>query len=223
MEVWQPTQGAQRMSINSQQPQFSPIDLIKSSWDPMIKNAGPIIGGSVIAAIISIAAGSIPFASLLVQGPLAYGLYVAALGATRGRTVEFTEVFSGFQRFVPAFLAGLLIGIFTLIGMVFCIIPGIIVSILYLPAYLYMIDEGLDFWPAMEKSRTVVWDNFGQWGLLMVAIIVMNIVGAIPCGLGLFITIPLTLMAITKAYEIQRGSAGPPPLNEAVGTAGLSL
>lgn len=211
------------MAMNNAQPQFSPIEIIASSWDPMIANAGPIIGGSALVMIISVAAGSIPFAPLLIQGPLAYGLYVVALGAVRGRKVEFPEIFSGFQRFVPAFIAGLLIGVFTAIGMLCCIVPGIIVSILYLPAYLYMIDEGLDFWPAMEKSRTVVWENFGQWLLLMLAIMGLNLIGAVCCGVGLFITIPLTLVAIAKAYEIQRGSAVPPPINVVGSGAGLSL
>ena len=211
------------MSHNLRQPQFSPLDLIKGSWDPMMANAGPMIGGVLLFAVISMAAGTIHFGGLLVQGPLTYGLYVLALGITRGRSVEFSELFTGFQKFVPTFVAGLLIGLFTLIGSFLCVIPGILVAILYLPTYLYMIDEGLDFWPAMEKSRTVVWENLGQWALLFVALVLLNIVGLLCCGVGLVLTGALSILTITKAYEIQRGSAGPPPIDALGSQAGLSL
>lgn len=189
----------------------------------MMANAVPMIGGVLLFAVVSMAANTIPFGGLIIQGPLTYGLYVVALGATRGRSVEFSELFAGLQKFVPTFVAGLLIGLFTMIGSVFCLIPGILVAILYLPTYLYMIDEGLDFWPAMEKSRTVVWENLGQWALLFVALVLLNIVGLLCCGVGLVLTGALSILTITKAYEIQRGSAGPPPLDTVGSQAGLSL
>lgn len=199
--------------------QFSPVDMIKDSWGAVTANAGPLIGGFVLTMIISIGAGFIPFGSLVVQGPLQFGLYTVALAASRGKTVEFTEVFAGFQRFVPAFVAGLLIGIFTMIGAILCVIPGIIVAILYLPTYLYMIEEGLDFWPAMEKSRAVVWENFGQWLLLGLALFVLNFIGALACGVGLLITGPMSLVVICRAFDLQRGGrpSAPPSLDAALG------
>lgn len=194
--------------------QFAPIDLIMESWEAVKNNAGPLIGGTVLAMVISVAAGMIPFGSLVIQGPLMYGLYTLGLAASRGKTVDFQDLFSGFQRFVPTFVAGLLIGIFTVIGAICCIVPGIIVAILYIPVYLYMMEENLDFWPAMEKSRTVVWNNFGQWFLLALALFVLNFLGAIPCGLGWFVTVPMSLVVIAKAFDIERGGAQPvlPPI-----------
>lgn len=205
--------------MSASTPQFSPVDMIKDSWTPVTANAGPLIGGVVIAMVVSVAANMIPFGGLVVQGPLQYGLFVVALSASRGKVADFSDVFSGFQNFVPAFVAGLLIGLFTVIGMICCIIPGIIVSMLYAPTYLYMIEEKLDFWPAMERSRVVVWNNIGQWLLLFILLVVLNLVGAIPCGLGLFLTIPMTLVVITRAFEMEQaaGRRGPPSLDAGLG------
>jgi uncharacterized membrane protein len=207
--------------MSSSNPQFSPIDLIKASWGPTTANAGPLIGGVVLALIITFGSSFIPFVGpLLVQGPLQFGLYTVALAASRGKVADFQDVFAGFQNFVPAFVAGLLVGIFTTIGTIFCVIPGILVSILYLPVYLYMIEEKLDFWPAMERSRIVVMDNFAQWGLLFLVIFLMNAIATVfTCGLGLLITIPMTMVTISKAFDIQngRGRMAPPSLDAEFG------
>lgn len=202
--------------MSASTPQFSPIDMIKDSWAPVAANAGPLIGGVVLATILSMAAGMIPMIGpALVQGPLQFGLYAVALSASRGKTAEFTDIFAGFQRFVPAFVAGLLISIFTIVGFICCVIPGFLVAVLYAPTYLYMIEEGLDFWPAMERSRTVVMNNFGQWLILFIVLAVFNLIGAIPCGLGLLLTIPMTLIVTTRAFEMEQaaGSRMPPSLD----------
>lgn len=196
--------------------EFAPIEMITDSWETVKTNAGPLIGGCLLVVIIIVGAGAIPFANLVVQGPLQFGLYAVALRAVRGQSVEFPEIFSGFQRFVPTFVAGLLITILALAGAIFCIIPGIVIAILYLPTFFIMSDDGLDFWPAMEKSRTVVWNNFAQWALLSLALFVLNLIGSIPCGLGLLVTAPMSLVVIAKAYELEFRSSRrvPPPLAE---------
>ena len=188
--------------------QFDVFDTIKRSWPIVMANGGPLIGGGVLVILISLAANSVPGLALLIQGPLQLGLYTVSIAAVRGQAVRFEDLFAGFQRFVPAFLAGLLIGIFTGLGAVLCIIPGLIVSVLYAPTYLYMIDEGLDFWPAMERSRIAVWDNFVPWCLLMLGLFGLNLLGMLACCVGTFVTWPMTIVVICLAYEQQRGTAG---------------
>ena len=62
-------------------------------------------------------------------------------------------------------------------------------------------DKNIEFWPAMEASRKV---TFRVWIKVFVLVLLMgiiNLVGAIPCGLGLFFTIPLCYSAMMYGYE----------------------
>lgn len=93
------------------------------------------------------------------------------------------------------------------------IIPGIIVGVLYAPAYLVLLDRKDDFWSSMEACRQMVWDNFGQWLLLCIALAVIDTLAVIvTCGLAIFIVGPISIMAITLAYDQNVGAPSPPEL-----------
>jgi uncharacterized membrane protein len=141
---------------------------------------------------------------MILSGPLVLGLFKMARLAVRGEPIEIGELFSGFQRFLDAFLANLLITIFTIAGSILCIIPGILISIAYLPTYLFMLDEKLAFWDAMEASRKMVMNNPVQWIILWLVLCLFNIVGMLACCAGLILTGPISLLVITLAYDLER-------------------
>ena len=41
--------------------------------------------------------------------------------------------------------------------------------------------------------------------LLILALAAINLVGAIPCGLGLLVTMPVSVIALTYAYRVLTG------------------
>ncbi len=86
-------------------------------------------------------------------------------------------------------------------GAVIIIIPVLFLSISWLFALPLVMDKNIEFWPAMEASRKV---TFRVWIKVFVLVLLMgiiNLVGAIPCGLGLFFTIPLCYSAMIYGYE----------------------
>lgn len=202
-------------------PQIPAIDLLKRGWELTQPNLLPLAAAVLLVAAISTVASAISggIGGFLVQGPLAYGLFALSRNASLGRPVEFQQLFDGFQRFVPTFVAGLLIGLFEsiagVVGLMLCLFPAIIfvplVAMLYSLTYLYMLEEGLDAWPAMEKSRLTVMANLGQWVVFSLLLAVVNFIGAIPCGLGLLITVPVTTVALTLAFDLECGSHNAPP------------
>lgn len=196
------------MSSNQSTP-FPVGDIFKRSWDILMANLGPFIGISLIAVLVVAVGNSVTVVggSLLI-GPFMLGLFRMALDASRGRKIEFADGFYGFNNFLPAFLVGLLVTIFSTIGAILCILPGLFVALIYWPVYCFLYDDRLDFWPAMEKSRQFVMANFGQWALLFVVVIGLNILGAMACGVGMLVTVPMTLIATALAYDAQRGGAG---------------
>lgn len=84
--------------------------------------------------------------------------------------------------------------------------PIVLAFVLYLTvAYVFVLPlitiSKLGFWEAMETSRKVATQKF--WPILgfLMIILLINIAGAIPCGLGLIVTFPLSLLAVYVAYK----------------------
>lgn len=177
-------------------------ELLKQSWEIYTKNVGLLIGAMVLLTLIIVVGNwyTLGLAGIVLQGPLMLGFVALAMGMIRAEPVDFNIFFSGFQRFLPAFMANLLITIFTTVGLFLCIIPGLFVSMLYMLTYYYMFDRKLDFWPSMEASRKTVMANLGEWILFWLVILGINILGALPCFLGWLITGPLSIIAIGLAY-----------------------
>ncbi|MBD5787924.1 hypothetical protein IF650_17330 [Cellulosimicrobium terreum] len=98
-------------------------------------------------------------------------------------------------------LAALIVGILTFVGFVLCILPGFAVLLFSVFVYYVALDQGTDAITAVRTSFSLVAKNFGQMFLLLLALFGINILGAIPCGLGLFVTIPLSYVAVGYAYR----------------------
>ena len=69
-----------------------------------------------------------------------------------------------------------------------------------------MNEKNLAFWDAMEASRKMAMKNIGQWVILALALFAFNLVGMIPCGLGLLATAPMTCIIITMAYDLEQNA-----------------
>ncbi len=186
---------------------FKPGDLVSRSWDVFKDNLGPLLGGFVIIIALISASSVVYFGPLILGGPLSLGYYKMVRDAIAGRRVELGDLFHGFHRFLPAFLAYLVIAIFSIIGTVLCIIPGILVGIVYAPVYLFILDGENDFWQAMESSRKMVMDNFMQWLLLTAVLFLLNLGGLLLCCVGILATAPMSAIVIALAYDQELGLA----------------
>lgn len=196
------------MGMGASQPQFDIGQLLSRSWQVFTANVGILLGGLVLFIVIQaavngvLALASLPAAGhLVIGGPLTFGYSAVSLRLIRGERVEFGDLFVGFQRFLPTFLANLLISIFFTIGTFLCVIPGLVVAVLYGITFLFMFDRNQDFWPAMESSRQTVMEGFWPWCLLWLVLLALNLAGAIVCGVGLLISIPVSALMLAQAYD----------------------
>jgi uncharacterized membrane protein len=197
--------GANRETImNNRSVTFDIAQLFKDSWELFKRNMSPLLGGYLIAMVIISVSGAVYIGPLILSGPLVLGLFKMSRMAVRGESIEFSELFSGFQRFLDAFLANLIITIFTIAGSILCIIPGLLVGIAYMSTYLFMLDDKLAFWDAMEASRKMVMNNPVQWIILWLVLCLFNIVGVLACCAGLILTGPISLLVLTLAYDAER-------------------
>jgi uncharacterized membrane protein len=59
----------------------------------------------------------------------------------------------------------------------------------------------MDFWPAMQASHDVVKNDYFGFTIFLLAMAGINILGFLACIVGLLVTIPVSVVAITIAYQ----------------------
>jgi uncharacterized membrane protein len=157
------------------------------------------LGNYVLLAVVFTVLNAV--VPLILQGPLLVGFHIFTMKKLAGRQPEFADLFKGFNYFVPALVATIVIAVFTFAGTLLCIIPGLVVAAMYKFTYLFIVDKRMDFWPAMQASHSIVKQDYFGFTMFLLALVGVNILGAICCIVGIFITIPLTFAAITVAYR----------------------
>ena len=133
---------------------------------------------------------------------LIVGLYKFFLKLIRGQSPTVGDAFSGFGPSLgQLILLGLVKGVLVLIGLAFCIIPGVYLSVAWVFATPLVIDRRMGFWDALELSRKTVSRHwFVVLGFLIVNSLLM-MAGLIACCVGFFVTLPIGTAALLCAYE----------------------
>ncbi len=187
-------------------------------WNGLTKNLGPLV--LIALVVVAIQIGFSIFGSFfdsfilrftwnivttVVSFILAMGLIRASLAVVDGRTPEVGMLFRS-EGFVPYLVASILVGLAVGIGLIFCIIPGLILAFLF-AFYGYGIVDGRteDGIESMKISWNLVSSNVGALLLLFVLVILINLGGVLLCGIGLLFTYPLTAIAVAYAWRTLTG------------------
>lgn len=134
-------------------------------------------------------------------GPFLLGMYKMNLAIVRNKETQLGELLTGFENFLPAFIANILIHVAFLIGLSLLVIPGLLVLLTYTTTYLFLLDKNLGMWDAMEASRKLVWGNRKRWITLGIMILGINLAGLLFFLVGLLVTIPYSHLLIAMAYD----------------------
>ncbi|WP_072691220.1 hypothetical protein [Rhodococcus marinonascens] len=102
-------------------------------------------------------------------------------------------------------IASLIIGVASFIGLILFIIPSLIVVFLTWWTLQFVIDQNEDAFTAIKSSFRVISHNVGPVLLLALALVGINIVGAILFLVGLLVSIPISIIASTYAYRVLTG------------------
>jgi len=176
---------------------------ISKAWQLVTNNRN--FWSFVLLALIYAGAMSIASAtsvgSLILAGPATASVYAVILNLMKTGRVDFNHLQDGFKVFLPAMLAGLVINLFVGLGFIFCIIPGLVLAALYLFPLFLILERNMAFWDAMEESRKKVQEDL--WGFVVfgLALIGVNLLGALACGVGLLVSSPIAMCATAIAYR----------------------
>lgn len=130
----------------------------------------------------------------------------AALEVTEGKPFDFFGAFSRIN-ILQLVLASLVVTIATFIGLLLCVIPGIIVMFLtYLSTY-SIVDDGKSAFDGIKHSVQLTSSNVS--GALLMAILnfLVCVAGLLALCVGLIVAIPVTIFATAYTYRSFNGQA----------------
>lgn len=137
------------------------IEIKSAAKQQLSANYGIILGANVLfAIIIGIASTVASFASIILTGPLTFGIVSIMIGSVRNENPPFETLFNGFKYFGTTFCTGLLVSIFTTLWTLLFIIPGIVKSYSYAMTFYILKDnpnikatEAIDLSQKMMKGH----------------------------------------------------------------------
>lgn len=99
------------------------------------------------------------------------------------------------------FLATVLYMLIVVGGTILLIIPGIIWGIKYGQYKFLVVDKKLTPWESIKQSGYIT--NGARWNLFYFYIVIglLNVVGMLALGIGLIVTIPISMMATVFVYR----------------------
>ncbi len=191
---------------------FSIGEALGYGWQKLKENVGPLVSAAlailainIIFALIGRGEGALVgllgligwFVSVLIS----MGLIRIALKIVDGKPVEVADLFQRVDLALPYIVASFLVGIMVAIGFVFLIIPGIYLAITFGFYGYNIVDKEHGIMESIEQSaaitRTQKWDLFG----FGVALFFFNLLGALLLGIGLLITVPVSMLAAAYVYR----------------------
>lgn len=195
---------------------FSKKEAISFGFTVAKKNIIFFIGLFVVVVIISALSSLIQFGASLERQPILYiflyavifiintiigmGLIKISLEFVDKKKPKFSDLFHT-KSLINFILVSLIRGVITLIGFILLIIPGIIFSIRLQYATYLVIDKNLPPVDAVKKSWDMTRGNVWNLFFFIIALAFLNILGALLLLVGLFVTVPLTMIAITFVYR----------------------
>lgn len=160
----------------------------------MIINGAPNILGDTAGVFSSLA-------SFILTGPLSLGSTILFLNFVKSEPYAMETLFSGFKRFVPAFLLVLLTVIFIILWSLLLIIPGIIVGLSYSMA-IFILAENPEISPmdALKESKRIMKGYKWKYFLFSLSFIGWAFLCIFTLGIGLLWLIPYIETSTVNFY-----------------------
>jgi hypothetical protein len=155
--------------------EFAIGECLGRGWSLLVGNPILLIGATALVWVIQTGAALVPciggVISLVLAGALHAGLMLVFLRRIREEPATVRDVFSQFgPTFLPLMLIWLVTVIVSQIGLIFCLLPGLLFKVMWAFGLTVAVDRGLAFWPALEASRRTVFSgsNFLKVGVLLI-------------------------------------------------------
>lgn len=190
---------------------FSIKEIISSGWATMKKNFWYFVIFLIVTAAIQgpiqlssskpASSSILMIAGLLVSTLIALLSAKISLDAANGKKLSLNSLSGVSSQYFSFFVVTILTGLILMAGFVLLVVPGIIWAIQFSMAPYLVIDKKMNPIDAMKESskmtKGIKWQLF-RFGLTIIGI---NILGVLALGIGLFATIPTSMVADALVYK----------------------
>jgi uncharacterized membrane protein len=155
----------------------------------------------IVFSILGIFVFSNPVSALLLGGPVTASYFHMAHQVSRGRRIESSDYFKGFEKFGELLKLNLLIFVVVMLGLAMLIAPGIYFAVSYVFAHFFVWFFDMKPTEAIRLSRKTVSGNFGQIFLLYLVMAGINLLGVLALGIGILVTMPFSFCVAYAAFD----------------------
>lgn len=188
---------------------FSIKKATKESWGIVKSQFGKFLLISIILSVVSAAFGFIEsqsalvsFVSFLLQTYITIIWVLVGIRSIEKKKLVFRDVFKEIElsKFFTFMVLTFIVWILVAVGLVLLIVPGIIIAIALQYAGYFMLDKGLGIRASIKASWKAT--KGARWKLFLFLIVIglINLLGLLVVGVGIFVTIPLSTLMISHVY-----------------------
>lgn len=138
---------------------------------------------------------------ILLHALVQVGLIDLGLRAVDGRELRVGLLFGRTDVLLRYFVASILFGLAVVLGLLFLVIPGLIVFVLFFFYGHEIASEDAGLGAAFERSIDLTKGRRLEFLLLLALLWMINVLGALALVVGLLVTIPVSAVAVAHAYR----------------------
>ncbi len=203
---------------------FSNKEALRFSWEVTKANLGFFI--SLFAGVLVIYLGFgvlqnfadrhsllslvVSLADWFLQVMVSIGLLTIPLKFVDGQKADYGHLFSGYHHILRYFSASLLYMLIVLGGLVLLVVPGIIWAIRFQFFGYLIVDKNLGPIEALKRSWAITKGSVGELFTFSLLLALINLAGMLALMVGLFITVPISLLATAFVYRKLLGVSSQP-------------
>lgn len=206
---------------------FSIKESVKKGWELTKKNLVFLIGVVIIVALVnflpnmisdyltgsresSLALLAIPVVILswVLNLLVSLGTIKVSLSVVDNKKTELADLFNGYPLLVNFLVGSILYGLMVVLGLILFIVPGIYLAIKYHFYSYYIVDKKMGAIEAIKASGKITQGVKLHLILFSLALTGLNILGALALGVGLLITVPVSMLAYALVYRKLSGTLG---------------
>lgn len=191
----------------------------KYGWEKFTQNLGQVLIAVLVLVAVQVVLNLLSYlvsdaifvrwifslAGWVISMIIGAGIVRFALDITEGKQLNAATILTP-HKLGDVIIASLVTGILTFVGLILCVLPGLAVMFFTAFTLYFLMDRPeLGAIDAIKASFEFTKNNAGQvivWFLLSIA---TWIVGALLCGIGLIVAIPVVLIGTAYTYKTLNG------------------
>lgn len=173
-----------------------------------------------LAGIAAVVVGLMSFAlQMLVTYWIMSGQAIVFLRIVRNERADLGEIFSGGKFVLPVFLASLMVGLATMFGYLLCIVPGVILALMFSQFLYLIVDRNLSATDSLSQSTELVQGNKLNIFVIWLIMSVIMVLAMFTC-IGFFFVVPYAWLVTAVIYTQLTRTAPPLAMSHPAAHAG---